>query len=1381
MTRTRAALLFFASMTAACAQLTGVEPPRDFEICDNARDDDGDGATDCEDILCAGQCIEGEGNPWELPPNSPGQLSVVQSCTDGVDQDGDGLMDEADPGCWGAGSRTGASCTSGAGLVRTWVGTVDTGALRPLGPDGRTDPYVAATAGTIGGTYGDAPISGRLSGLDMDFLAFIEPGEKMTLALRAISGEGTANRNLDPRLAVVLDGARGSVELRLANRIAGAAYPNFGWHSVSVRAVGTELVLTIDSADTPSGAPTMLRLAFDQDVLPESALDVDVTGDAARLRSGFDDIRVAMASYHPCGQIVPLSGWSAVNTCGEPYLDRGPLPSSASTDRALLSVARLRAPVDQTCVTMSGQNVALRAWALFQGFASRASSDRGFSHPQDYAAVAATERSSGPAFVFAFVDGDDSIVDVEARDSCDLSASVTPLAASSISIDSLIPSGERPIAISLVGDSTRTSGTASECLPDSTLSLFIVTEPRFGTGGAMSRRLYRASVDRESLAITGNPTSLDFPSDTAGLPTITALTCGEVVLVHPSANTSERAVRAHVAAIADLRAPGAAWKEVTVLGPDGADATGRPFDFVVTNSGVGSFDVGGIDSAAPVADGLTAVPGEDPTRLVWFYAANGSVGMTASDTPTVDLETSRGFAACGSGRTVGGSQPCFTCPTGADVSCVDGNVVDAARLIPNPDTVLPRPRDVEGDGGLVEIVPDSGATWAIPERTGDFTFELDVQGEVSVELGPEVLASVVELGEHPAIGFHITPDYITFGTRASAALGDGWEGRAFPREPGWLHVVVQRHAGGLGSVLDLVVTARGTGCELARIEGVADVGVAVSHVAVLSTSSVGGGGIPALVEGFAMVGATGAGAATCNGTLVDIVSDPANCGSCNAVCPPSVACVASACACPLGTEVCSTGCVDVSRSREHCGACERRCGFGQVCVANACVTSASNGETCDAPNFLLGNGPFATTFDFAASGDDEPTLPRNYQPSSREGIFAWQAPMDGYFTFAVESPTCASDSVNFDTVLEVYEGDCNGALIGVSDDEGGCQGSRFVAPVVAGRTYTFVIATYDPAVTPRVVAVTGSFTGVASGNGTCTAPEVPIANQGYGSFYGTFDLAGYGPAVAGSSCPEFDGRRAVHIDPRNVVDSLGALPAMAHCLLSATASPTFLPVQPAISAVSFTPGCVSATELRCGGAASLNLPTSVSDVRHRFGSPAPLFVATALDESGASATGLLGIGIDASLHPFEDCYGGTRGGYYSVSQASTTTIALDDYIANQSLDVDVDYSPCGGFFAKEDVVILLDVQDAGPLWATVRPSAGGAPSTVAMRVFDTASAGGVSNTLDCSDLTPAAMSCVTSSTPSVIVSPGIYAIALALPASDPAALSAMSIDFAIMP
>ncbi len=77
--------------TLAAAGCGGGDSTGTVEVCDNSLDDDGDGATDCDDTDCAAapECA----------------ATVESSCTDGLDDDGDGQTDcddsdcAADPAC----------------------------------------------------------------------------------------------------------------------------------------------------------------------------------------------------------------------------------------------------------------------------------------------------------------------------------------------------------------------------------------------------------------------------------------------------------------------------------------------------------------------------------------------------------------------------------------------------------------------------------------------------------------------------------------------------------------------------------------------------------------------------------------------------------------------------------------------------------------------------------------------------------------------------------------------------------------------------------------------------------------------------------------------------------------------------------------------------------------------------------------------------------------------------------------------------------------------------------------------------------------------------------------------------------------------------------
>jgi hypothetical protein len=72
----------------------GVRP-----ACANGRDDDGDGLIDLADPGCASENDSSEVT-HDSGCSSPDDPTEAEQCRDGLDNDGDGLTDAADPGCW---------------------------------------------------------------------------------------------------------------------------------------------------------------------------------------------------------------------------------------------------------------------------------------------------------------------------------------------------------------------------------------------------------------------------------------------------------------------------------------------------------------------------------------------------------------------------------------------------------------------------------------------------------------------------------------------------------------------------------------------------------------------------------------------------------------------------------------------------------------------------------------------------------------------------------------------------------------------------------------------------------------------------------------------------------------------------------------------------------------------------------------------------------------------------------------------------------------------------------------------------------------------------------------------------------------------------------
>ncbi len=82
------------------------------------------------------------------------------------------------------------------------------------------------------------------------------------------------------------------------------------------------------------------------------------------------------------------------------------------------------------------------------------------------------------------------------------------------------------------------------------------------------------------------------------------------------------------------------------------------------------------------------------------------------------------------------------------------------------------------------------------------------------------------------------------------------------------------------------------------------------------------------------------GQTACNGTCVDLQSDPSHCGLCGISCPATATCTAGACTCPSATpDACGPRCVNKQTDASNCGSCNFACGLG-TCQAAACVCNA---------------------------------------------------------------------------------------------------------------------------------------------------------------------------------------------------------------------------------------------------------------------------------------------------------------------------------------------------------------------------------------------------------------------------------------------------------
>src|SRR5437667_2200906 len=86
----------------------------------------------------------------------------------------------------------------------------------------------------------------------------------------------------------------------------------------------------------------------------------------------------------------------------------------------------------------------------------------------------------------------------------------------------------------------------------------------------------------------------------------------------------------------------------------------------------------------------------------------------------------------------------------------------------------------------------------------------------------------------------------------------------------------------------------------------------------------------------------------CSGFCETPSSDPANCGSCGAVCASGQPCVSGQCTsttCGSGQTNCNGTCVNLQSNTNNCGSCGTACPSGDTCTAGACVGGAV-GQSC---------------------------------------------------------------------------------------------------------------------------------------------------------------------------------------------------------------------------------------------------------------------------------------------------------------------------------------------------------------------------------------------------------------------------------------------------
>ncbi|HJK96800.1 MAG TPA: hypothetical protein RMF84_06240, partial [Polyangiaceae bacterium LLY-WYZ-14_1] len=186
-----------ATVSSVCCTACSLWLPYDLpeEDCFTSADEDGDGFGRCVDLDCDGSCDETITNGI---------------CGDLRDNDGDGLTDILDPGCWRSSIQT---CGSVEGTSLSAVATEDPqswrGPVAAAPPDGVRRPLRSVIPGEPLVLF--ERLFGQLRGTRLALDVLLRTGASVEVALMAALEEQTR----PPTFRVRLDGD-GSVELEIA-------------------------------------------------------------------------------------------------------------------------------------------------------------------------------------------------------------------------------------------------------------------------------------------------------------------------------------------------------------------------------------------------------------------------------------------------------------------------------------------------------------------------------------------------------------------------------------------------------------------------------------------------------------------------------------------------------------------------------------------------------------------------------------------------------------------------------------------------------------------------------------------------------------------------------------------------------------------------------------------------------------------------------------------------------------------------------------------------------------------------------------------------------------------------------------------------------------
>lgn len=153
--------------------------------------------------------------------------------------------------------------------------------------------------------------------------------------------------------------------------------------------------------------------------------------------------------------------------------------------------------------------------------------------------------------------------------------------------------------------------------------------------------------------------------------------------------------------------------------------------------------------------------------------------------------------------------------------------------------------------------------------------------------------------------------------------------------------------------------------------------------------------------------------------------------------------------CAAGTNLCNGTCVDLGSDPANCGGCGVACPAGDTCQAGTCVYIPPP-ATC--PLADLGS-TVPQTVTGSTTGRPNDATPSCAPSSASDAGYTFTAPANGTYTF---------DTVGsaFDTVLHVRDGGCSGPSIACNDDFSGLR-SQVQVTLTAGQTVTVVVDGYS--------------------------------------------------------------------------------------------------------------------------------------------------------------------------------------------------------------------------------------------------------------------------------------------------------------------------------